>query len=59
MVQHLTLLLFLVGSLKDQYWVQFYSYYILMTFINAQASLISTYLLMMLIYFTDTEILQS
>ena len=30
-----------------------------MTFINAQASLISTYLLMTLICFIDTEILQS
>ena len=28
MVQHLTLTLFLVGFLKDQYWVQFYFYHI-------------------------------
>ena len=27
MVQHLTLSLFLVRFLKDQYWVQCYSYY--------------------------------
>ena len=30
-----------------------------MIFINAEASLISTYLLMMLIFYIDTEILQS
>ena len=54
MVQHLTLSLFLGGFLKDQYWVQFYFYYVLMTFINAQASLISTYLLMP-ICFIDTD----